>query len=60
MGDHFVDTFERIKYCFILHFRKSGNSLYELLGIEKGSTHDDIKKAYRRVSYHNHNLHFEN
>ena len=34
----------------VLHCRKSGNSLYELLGVEKSATHDDIRKTYRRVS----------
>ena len=28
-----------------------GESLYEILGIEKGSPPEDIKKAYRRVSF---------
>ena len=34
----------------VLYCRKSGNSLYELLGVEKSATHDDIRKTYRRVS----------
>ena len=29
--------------------RSSGNSLYELMGLEKAATHEEIKKAYRRV-----------
>ena len=34
--------------------RRSGDSLYELLDIPKDSTHQDIKKKYRRLAlkYH--------
>ncbi|XP_041366676.1 dnaJ homolog subfamily C member 5-like isoform X2 [Gigantopelta aegis] len=32
------------------HYSKSGESLYELLGIPKASTSDDIKKAYRKLA----------
>ncbi|XP_052064088.1 dnaJ homolog subfamily C member 5-like isoform X1 [Mytilus californianus] len=32
------------------HLSSSGNSLYELLSLEKTATHDDIKKAYRRLA----------
>jgi len=31
-------------------FSKSGDSLYQTLGIQKGAGHDEIKKAYRKVS----------
>lgn len=35
-------------------YSRSGDSLYELMGINKGSTHDEIKKAYRKLAlkYH--------
>jgi len=35
-------------------YSRSGNSLYELMGIRKGATHDEIKKAYRKLAlkYH--------
>lgn len=29
---------------------RSGESLYELLGLQKNATHDDIKKAYRKLA----------
>ncbi|XP_005113197.2 dnaJ homolog subfamily C member 5 [Aplysia californica] len=29
---------------------RSGNSLYDLLGLKKGATHDEIKKAYRKLA----------
>lgn len=32
------------------HLSSSGNSLYELLGLQKSATHDEIKKAYRRLA----------
>lgn len=32
--------------------RTSGNSLYEILGLPKTATADDIKRTYRRVSVH--------
>ncbi|CAG5124644.1 unnamed protein product [Candidula unifasciata] len=32
------------------HYSRSGNSLYELLGLQKGATSDEIKKAYRRLA----------
>ena len=37
-----------------LFFRRTGDSLYELLEIPKTSTHQDIKKRYRRLAlkYH--------
>ncbi|CAG5136407.1 unnamed protein product [Candidula unifasciata] len=31
-------------------YSRSGNSLYELLGIKKGATNDEIKKAYRKMA----------
>lgn len=31
-------------------YSKSGNSLYELLGLKKEATHDEIRKAYRRLA----------
>ncbi|XP_052241499.1 dnaJ homolog subfamily C member 5-like isoform X2 [Dreissena polymorpha] len=33
---------------------KSGDSLYQLLGLQKGAPHDEIKKAYRKLAlkYH--------
>jgi len=35
--------------CYFVYCRTSGTSLYEILEIQKGSTADDIKKAYRKV-----------
>lgn len=32
------------------HMSRSGESLYQLLGLEKGATHDEIKKAYRKLA----------
>ena len=32
------------------HLSSSGNSLYELMGLEKAATHEEIKKAYRRLA----------
>lgn len=32
----------------------SGTSLYEVLGIEKSSTSDDVKRAYRKLALKNH------
>ncbi|XP_034334442.1 dnaJ homolog subfamily C member 5 isoform X1 [Magallana gigas] len=36
------------------HLSKSGNSLYELMGVEKSAPHDEIRKTYRRLAlkYH--------
>ncbi|CAL1534733.1 unnamed protein product [Lymnaea stagnalis] len=31
-------------------YSRSGNSLYELLGLKKGATNDEIKKAYRKLA----------
>ncbi|BFZ16056.1 hypothetical protein BsWGS_19095 [Bradybaena similaris] len=31
-------------------YSRSGNSLYELLGLRKGATSDEVKKAYRRLA----------
>ncbi|KAH9510125.1 DnaJ sub C member 5 [Bulinus truncatus] len=31
-------------------YSRSGNSLYELLGLRKGATNDEIKKAYRKLA----------
>jgi len=35
-------------------YSRSGNSLYELMGIRKGATNDEIKKSYRKLAlkYH--------
>ncbi|XP_067109714.1 dnaJ homolog subfamily C member 5-like [Osmerus mordax] len=32
----------------------SGESLYQLMGLEKGCTHDDIKKSYRKLALRYH------
>lgn len=42
--------FGTVHYLVILYCRKSGNSLYELMGVEKSAPHDEIRKTYRRVS----------
>ena len=41
-----------ISYVKVFSFNcsRSGESLYQLLGLQKNATHDDIKKAYRKVS----------
>ncbi|XP_072269399.1 dnaJ homolog subfamily C member 5B isoform X1 [Pyxicephalus adspersus] len=32
----------------------SGEALYQVLGLEKGATHDDIKKSYRKLALKHH------
>ena len=41
-------------FNFPLHFRRTGDSLYELLDIPKTSTDQEIKKKYRKLAlkYH--------
>ena len=35
--------------CLIIFCRKEGESLYDLLGVDKDATPEQIKKAYRKV-----------
>lgn len=43
-----------INMLCIVCFRTSGDSLYEILGLPKTATADDIKKTYRKLAlkYH--------
>ena len=43
------NSFYCIMFVWFFLNRNSGNSLYELMGLEKAATHEEIKKAYRRV-----------
>ena len=43
------NSFYCIMFVWFFLNRSSGNSLYELMGLEKAATHEEIKKAYRRV-----------
>lgn len=38
----------------IIYYRTSGDSLYQILGLPKTATSDDIKKTYRKLAlkYH--------
>lgn len=41
-------------FCFTFIFRTSGDTLYEILGLGKTATQDEIKKTYRKLAlkYH--------
>lgn len=40
-------------------FSKSGESLYQTLGLPRGADHDAIKKAYRKASRQPENIHIK-
>ena len=39
----------RSDFIFCYYFRKEGASLYDVLGVDKNATQEEIKKAYRKV-----------
>ena len=41
-------------YCGVRVLRKMGKDYYKILGLTKGATDDEIKKAYRKMAlkYH--------
>uniref|UniRef100_A0A6I8N2P4 J domain-containing protein n=1 Tax=Ornithorhynchus anatinus TaxID=9258 RepID=A0A6I8N2P4_ORNAN len=39
-----------LSYCFLRRLSRVGESLYVVLGLQKGATPEDIKKAYRKLA----------